>query len=135
MATKSRRTPESLFRALADQTRLRILNLIGDSEVCVCYFVETLRVAQPKISRHLAYLRKVGLVETRKEGIWVHYKLTRFSDPHEERIVREALAWIEQSPVAHQDKKRFSTACCNPNRFESLQGAPAPKPTCTAARM
>src|SRR5579863_1492498 len=61
-----------LFRALADTTRLRLLNLIADQEICVCYFVEILKISQPKISRHLAYLRKAGIVASRREGKWMH---------------------------------------------------------------
>ena len=64
-----------LFAALADTTRLRLLNLMGGREVCVCYFVEILRQGQPKISRHLAYLRKAGLVAARREGKWMHYRI------------------------------------------------------------
>src|ERR1700739_2123159 len=66
----------ALFRALADATRLRLLNLIADREICVCYFVEILRISQPKISRHLAYLRRAGIIEARREGKWMHYRLT-----------------------------------------------------------
>ncbi len=66
---------ELFFRALADSTRLRIINLIGDHEVCVCFFVEILKTNQPKISRHLAYLRRAGIVAARREGIWMHYRI------------------------------------------------------------
>ena len=65
---------EPLFRALADETRLRLLNLIADREICVCYFVEILGLSQPKISRHLAYLRNAGIVSARRDGKWMHYK-------------------------------------------------------------
>ena len=64
---------ELLFKALADQTRLRLINLMGDDEVCVCFFVEVLKTNQPKISRHLAYLRRAAVVSTRREGKWMHY--------------------------------------------------------------
>jgi ArsR family transcriptional regulator len=57
-----------LFAALADPTRLRLLNLMDRRELCVCYFVEILRQSQPKISRHLAYLRKAGIMSARREG-------------------------------------------------------------------
>jgi ArsR family transcriptional regulator len=71
-----------LFGALADPTRLRLLNLMDGREVCVCYFVEILKQGQPKISRHLAYLRRAGIVEARREGIlgaWALFRTTRFS--------------------------------------------------------
>src|ERR671925_118102 len=66
---------ELLFRALADRTWLRLLNLMGDDEVCVCFLVEALKLTQPKISRHLAYLRRAGIVAARREGKWMHYRL------------------------------------------------------------
>src|ERR1041385_578523 len=66
---------ELLFRALADRTRLRLINLMGGNEVCVCFFVEALKMSQPKISRHLAYLRRAGIVGVRREGKWMHYRL------------------------------------------------------------
>jgi len=71
----------TLFAALADSTRLRLLNLMAGREVCVCYFVEILRQSQPKISRHLAYLRKAGIVAARREGKWMHYSICPFADP------------------------------------------------------
>ena len=69
-----------LFRALADPTRLRLLNLIADREICVCYFVEILGISQPKISRHLAYLRRAGIVAARRQGRWMHYRLVAPQD-------------------------------------------------------
>src|ERR1700759_4240732 len=69
-----------LFAALADPTRLRLLNLMKGREVCVCYFVEILKQAQPKISRHLAYLRRAGIVEARRDGKWMHYRIQRPDD-------------------------------------------------------
>lgn len=118
--------PEELFRALADETRLRILHLIGDQEVCVCYFVETLDVTQPKISRHLAYLRRTGLVETRRDGKWIHYRLATLKDSKAERIVKDAIAWTHELAQGKKDLARFEVACCQPQKFISLQGAPAP---------
>src|SRR5207248_1507170 len=66
---------ERLFQALGDATRLRILGLLLAGEICVCDIHETLRISQPKASRHLAYLRRAGLVATRRQGLWVHYRL------------------------------------------------------------
>ena len=79
---------EILFKALADRTRLRLISLIGDSEVCVCFFVAILKVSQPKISRHLAYLRRAGIVTARREGKWMHYRL---SEPPDEHAVARAM--------------------------------------------
>jgi ArsR family transcriptional regulator, arsenate/arsenite/antimonite-responsive transcriptional repressor len=70
-----------LFQALADPTRLRILGLLLNGEVCVCHIHETLKIPQPKASRHLAYLRRAGLVDGRREGLWVHYRLAETADP------------------------------------------------------
>src|ERR1700682_2043258 len=68
------------FAALADPTRLRLLNLMNGREGCVCYFVEILKQGQPKISRHLAYLRTAGVVSARREGKWMHYRIERPDD-------------------------------------------------------
>lgn len=119
-------TPEQLFRGLADATRLRILHLIGDQEVCVCYFVEALGVGQPKVSRHLAYLRRVGLVETRRDGLWIHYRLAKLNDPKAERIVQDAIGWTHQLAQAKKDLSKFAVACCRPQKFVTLAGAPVP---------
>jgi len=82
---------ELLFRALADRTRLRLLNLMRDQEVCVCYFVEILRASQPKISRHLAYLRRAGIVSVRRSGTWMHYRITVPKDAAAVGILRGVL--------------------------------------------
>lgn len=66
-----------LFRAVADETRLRLLNLLLDGEICVCHLCDVLRRPQPTISRHLAYLRRAGLVRVRQDGRWKHYAVTR----------------------------------------------------------
>jgi len=72
---------ERMFQALGDGTRLRILGLLQSGEVCVCNLHESLGAPQPKVSRHLAYLRRAGLVATRREGLWVHYRLADDGDP------------------------------------------------------
>jgi ArsR family transcriptional regulator len=87
-----------LFAALADATRLRLLNLMaGDGlmagrEVCVCHFVEILGQAQPKISRHLAYLRRAGIAAARREGKWMHYSICAPADPSAASILAAVLA-------------------------------------------
>src|SRR5688572_5299331 len=82
------------FRALADRTRLRILNLMRNEEVCVCFFVEILKTHQPKVSRHLAYLRKAGIVGARREGPWMHYRILEPADPDAARVLMDTLAWM-----------------------------------------
>lgn len=115
-----------LFRALADSTRLRLLNLIAGREICVCYFVGILRMSQPKISRHLAYLRRAGLVSARREGKWMHYRLEIPSDPAAAAILRGALEHLQQSPEMQRDRARLDSACCAVEKFVALRGAPQP---------
>ena len=97
--------------ALADKTRLRLLNLIRDEEVCVCFFVEALKESQPKISRHLAYLRKTGLVSARKEGKWVHYKIVQPESIHMRGILFETLEHLKAQPQMKTDRERMVKAC------------------------
>ncbi len=115
-----------LFRALADTTRLRLLNLIADREICVCYFVEILKMSQPKISRHLAYLRKAGIVAARREGKWMHYRLTIPKDEVASRILRETLRHLQEKPDMKRDLARLGSACCAPQKYVLLQSAPQP---------
>jgi ArsR family transcriptional regulator len=117
---------DALFRALADTTRLRLLNLIADREICVCYFVEILRISQPKISRHLAYLRRAGIIEARREGKWMHYRLTMPKDPAAASILRETLKHLKRKPEMRKDSSRLSSACCTPQKYELPQAAPQP---------
>lgn len=115
-----------LFRALADPIRLRLLNLIADREICVCYLVEILRVSQPKVSRHLAYLRRAGVVASRREGKWMHYRLRMPDDEAAAAILREALRRLRAMPAMRRDVSRLASACCTPQRFEVPAAAPQP---------
>lgn len=115
-----------LFKALADQTRLRLINLIGDDEVCVCFFVEVLKINQPKISRHLAYLRRAGVVSARREGKWIHYRLVEPPDPHAANIFREVRAALPNDPAMKSDRARLEKICCAPQLPVQLQRAPIP---------
>src|SRR6266403_4614572 len=81
MKRKSKSGPLFLFKTLADPTRLRLLNLLACGETCVCELTGTLRVVQPKVSRHLAHLKRAGLVEARRNGKWTHYRWTEQADP------------------------------------------------------
>jgi len=106
----------TLFQALGDPTRLRIIGLLLGGEVCVCDIHESLRITQPKASRHLAYLRKASLVETRRDGLWIHYRLGKLADPVMAAIVdavRHALAHVD---TIHRDGERLQkrTGCCVP---------------------
>jgi ArsR family transcriptional regulator, arsenate/arsenite/antimonite-responsive transcriptional repressor len=112
---------ETLFKALADATRLRVLGLLLAGEVCVCHIHQSLRIPQSKASRHLAYLRRSGLVEARRDGLWVHYRLARLSSPVLEAIgdaVRHALTHVD---VVRRDGERLEkrTGCCAPIAAEA----------------
>ena len=114
------------FRALEDRTRLRILNLMSSEEVCVCFFVEILKTHQPKISRHLAYLRKAGIVGARREGPWMHYRIVEPADPDAARVLRDTLSWLSNDPEMQRDRERLEKVCCAPQLPISIQGAPRP---------
>jgi ArsR family transcriptional regulator len=117
---------ERLFRALADPTRLRLINLVSRQEVCVCYFVEVIGVPQPKISRHLAYLRRAGIVAARREGKWMHYKLVMPSDLHATAILSATVDALRESKELQRDFQRLNKACCGPNSLVQVLGAPLP---------
>ena len=117
---------ELFFQALGDKTRLRLLNLMGDQEICVCYFVEILGQSQPKVSRHLAYLRKAGIVDARREGKWMHYRIVMPSNLGATQVLRQTLVWLREDKSMLADRARLSKACCTPAKFTALQGAPLP---------
>jgi ArsR family transcriptional regulator, arsenate/arsenite/antimonite-responsive transcriptional repressor len=115
-----------LFRALADRTRLRLLNLIADKEICVCYFVQILRTSQPKISRHLAYLRRAGIVAARRQGRWMHYRLAAPGNAVAAAILIETLAQLRQVPEMRGDLANLETSCCKPDSPQLPRQAPQP---------
>jgi ArsR family transcriptional regulator, arsenate/arsenite/antimonite-responsive transcriptional repressor len=117
---------ESLFSALADRTRLRLLSLMADGEVCVCFFVEVLKVSQPKISRHLAYLRNAGVVEARRDGKWMHYSIVEPPDAHAARIFNEVRAWLAEEEEMKRDRQRLEKVCCGVRVPLTLKHAPRP---------
>ena len=99
-----------VYAALADPTRLRILSLLGQDEVCVCHIHASLDVPQPTASRHLAYLRKAGLVEARRDGVWMHYRLAHLENPVIAQVVRTALHALTHTDISTQDEKRLQLA-------------------------
>ncbi|MGA2352716.1 MAG: metalloregulator ArsR/SmtB family transcription factor [Terracidiphilus sp.] len=117
---------ELLFRALADRTRLRLLNLMSGQEVCVCYFIEILGLPQSTISRHLAYMRRAGLVQVRREGKWMHYRLAEPKQQTAKGIIREVLNSLQSDREMERDRAKLSRACCTPQKFFRLEGAPLP---------
>ena len=119
-------TKEAFFSALADRTRLRLLNLMRGDEVCVCFFTEILKTNQPKISRHLAYLRRAGIVGARRQGSWMHYRIVEPSDEDGARVLRDVLAWLANDREMQRDRERLVKVCCAPQLPISIQGAPRP---------
>jgi len=117
---------EDLFKALADRTRLRLISLLGDSEVCVCFLVAILKTSQPKISRHLAYLRRAGVVAARREGKWMHYRLTEPADLHAARIFREVRVALAEHPELQRDREKLMQVCCATQLPVQLRRAPRP---------
>lgn len=117
---------ERFFQALGDTTRLRLLNLMGEQEICVCYLVEILGQSQPKISRHLAYLRRAGIAAARREGKWMHYRIVMPLNIGAAQLLRQTLAWLREDRAMQADRARLSKACCSPKKFAALEGAPAP---------
>lgn len=115
-----------LFAAFADRTRLRLLNLMNSKEVCVCYFVEILGQSQPKISRHLAYLRRAGVVAARREGKWMHYRIVVPKHPGAARLLADTLSVLAEDKATQADSMRLNKACCAPRKPTALEGAPLP---------
>ena len=107
---------ETLFKALGDRTRLRILGLLLGGEVCVCDIHQSLKIPQPRASRHLAYLRRAGLVEARKKGLWVHYRLAPAADAVRGAVVDAVGHALGHVPAVAFDRQRLDkrTGCCAP---------------------
>jgi len=113
------------FKALGDTTRLRLLNLMGEQEVCVCYFAEVLGAPQPKISRHLAYLRNAGIVLARREGKWMHYRIVMPPHIGASQVLGHTLDFLKEDKALQADRARLKKACCSPAKY-ALDGAPVP---------
>ena len=103
---KSQGQPTDLFKAFADTTRVRLLNLLAQREHCVCEFQSILRVPQPKISRHLAYLRRTGLVQTRRAGKWIYYSLAPATNTVHISLLRCLRGCFTEIDLLQQDLKR-----------------------------
>jgi ArsR family transcriptional regulator len=100
-----------LFKALADDTRLRIIALLSHGELCVCHLEEALKLSQPNVSRHLAILRMSGVVEARREGSWVYYRLVTQSDPDCERQLEALIQSFAKRGVLRRDLARLVKVC------------------------
>lgn len=112
MKTQPANTVDQMFRAVADQTRLRILHLLLGGELCVCDIVSALDMAQPKVSRHLALLREADLVTARKDGLWIHYKLTKPTDAFHRKLLECLKCCFEGVPELAEDAKRLKRSRC-----------------------
>ena len=115
---------ETQLKALADGTRLRILGLLAGGEVCVCHIHESLKIPQPKASRHLAYLRRAGVVTTRREGLWIYYALAPATDPLVATIQQAVVHTLGHVESVRKDAARLQkqTGCC--------VAQPGAQPTC-----
>jgi ArsR family transcriptional regulator len=115
MKIKTASRVDVMFRAFSDRTRLRILHLLRGGELCVCDLVEVLGVPQPKTSRHLAYLRRAGLVVARKEGLWCHYRLARARNAFHQKLLECLACCFHDVPELAGDAKCLAAqakGCC-----------------------
>ncbi len=148
MVPKNLATMERLFTSLADRTRLRLLNLMAEREVCVCYFISVLDLPQPTISRHLAYLRRNGVVTSYREGKWMHYRIAAPEDQFARQLLTDTLRWLAEDKDMQKDRERLTLlrhiaadrdtlkdnprgaprACCKPKELRTIRRAPLPMP-------
>jgi ArsR family transcriptional regulator len=117
---------ENLFMALADKTRLRLLNLMREDEICVCFFTEVLGDSQPKISRHLAYLRNAGLVSARRDGKWMHYRIEMPENIFAAKIFQETLDALKDQDDMRRDHENLINVCCSVEVPVTIARAPKP---------
>lgn len=117
---------ENVFAALSDRTRLRLLNLMRGGAVCVCYFVEILEEPQPKISRHLAQLRRSGLVSASRDGKWIQYSIAEDLPPAVRSILEATFAAFGEDASMRRDRSALLKACCAVKLPPALRDAPRP---------
>ena len=98
---------EDAFKALADRTRLRILALLGNNEVCVCHIHDSLGLPQPTVSRHLAYLRRTGLVSARRDGVWMHYRVSTSLAPEVPQVLAVSVDSLAHLTTTAKDRAHF----------------------------
>jgi ArsR family transcriptional regulator len=120
---------QDVCRALADRTRLRILALLGNNEVCVCHIHDSLALPQPTVSRHLAYLLKACLVDVRRDGVLMHYRIAQALDPAARKVVAAAIEALLELPTTTQDRKQFERTFGKMYVLDSAAGG-----TCCAPR-
>lgn len=96
-----------LLKALADDTRLRLVALLAHGELCVCHFEKALDIPQPTVSRNLAILRHAGVVQTRRDGSWIYYRLAEQADPATGRLLDAVVAEFADQPTLAADVSRL----------------------------
>ena len=114
---------ELFFSALADKTRLRLLNLMRDGEVCVCFFAEALGTNNPKISRHLSYLKRANLVTGRRDGKWMHYSMNPPADKSARQVFDATMTMLENDKTLTADRVRLAAYCCVDDRPVAIKSA------------
>ena len=119
----------TLFLALGDGTRLRVLNLMRHGEICVSAFTDVLGQSQPKVSRHLAYLRNAGIVEARRDGKWMHYSLAAGLDDKTRLLLHELFKWMEDQAALQRDTDRYAETGHQTHFQAFLPLLPEPTPT------
>lgn len=112
---------ETFFAALADRTRLRLLNLMRDGEVCVCFFADTIRTNNPKISRHLAYLKRANLVKGRRDGKWMHYQINEPENKKAKELLDGIMELLAEDTEMQFDRTRLVEVCCAPQTPVGIQ--------------
>ena len=112
---------EVFFSALADRTRLRLLNLMRDGEVCVCFFAETIGTNNPKISRHLAYLKRAGLVTGRRDGKWMHYQISKPKQKAAAEILAGIMKMFGEDKEMQEDRLNLVNVCCTPRALVGIE--------------
>ncbi len=106
-----------IYQCFCDRTRLRILHLLAQSPLCVCHFQDILGEPQVKVSKHLAYLRRRGMVETTRSGNWIIYALASNASPELETNLKCLQECVAAEPVFRKDLKalaRLQSSCCEP---------------------
>lgn len=121
MAKEKTFDPALFFAALADRTRLRLLNLMRDGEVCVCLFAEVLGTNNPKISRHLSFLKNALLVQSRRDGKWIYYRIVEPTDRKASDVFKATLEMLRADEEMSTDGVRLVEVCCAPNAPVAIQ--------------
>jgi len=124
---------ELFFAALADRTRLRLIHLIDEDEICVCYFAEVIGTNQPKISRHLAYLKRAGLVSARRDGKWMHYQIINPKNKRAAEIFARIREMLKEDKEMQTDRRKLLNVCRAPAQQQPANIQRAPRPQIAAA--